>query len=331
MNDTDIVITWVDQNDPKWQAEKRKYDPKSDNPDSASVRYRDWENLRYVFRGIEKFMPWVHKVYFVTCGHYPEWLNCEFEKLVLVDHKDFIPEEYLPTFNSNTIDLNVFRIKGLSEQYILFNDDTFPIKPIRSEECFLNGKPVDMASISPQPIARDSIRNIEINNLEIINDYFSINDIRKNKRKWLDFRKYGSFALRTLLFMRFETIIGIFEPHVPIPHLKSVYEKLWDMEYEEFHSTCLNKFRSKSDINDWLTRSWQLLSGEFEPRSRYYGRLISASDIEGVRQLIWNSKYKMICINDDVSVTEEAFPMIKNKINAELDKLLPERSEFENV
>ena len=329
MAKTDIVLTWVDQNDPEWQAEKKKYDPEGNTPDSGDVRYRDWDSLKYVFRGIEKFMPWVNKIYFVTWGHVPEWLNTGAEKLRIVNHRDFIPEEYLPTFNSNTIDLNIFRIKDLSEQYILFNDDTFVIKPVSPEEYFHNGKPADMACISPQPIVRDSIRNIELNNLEIINDHFSIEDIRKNRNKWVNFGKYGSYSLRTLMFMRFNTIIGIFEPHVPISHLKSVYEKLWDLEYEEYHSTCQNKFRTKLDISDWLARSWQLLSGDFEPRSRYFGKLVSASDLQGVRDILWRSKYKTVCINDDDSVTPEAFPGLRDNINAELCKLLPERSGFE--
>ncbi len=329
MNKTDIVLTWVDQNDPEWQAEKRKYDPDGNRPGSENVRYRDWDNLQYVFRGIEKFMPWVNRVYFVTCGHLPKWLNTDADKLAIVNHRDFIPEEYLPTFNSNTIDLNIFRIKGLEEQYIYFNDDMFVIKPVFPEECFYHGKPRDMACISPQPIVRDYIRNIELNNLEIINDHFSIDDIRRNKRKWLDLRNYGTYALRTLLFMRFNTIIGIFQPHIPVSHLRSTYEKLWELEYDEFHSTCLNKFRTKLDINDWLPRSWQLLSGNFEPRSRFFGKLVSASDIQVIKSILRRSKYKMTCINDNDSVSRESFPMIKKMINKELHRILPDRCSFE--
>ena len=329
MSNIDIVITWVDQNDPNWQTEKSKYDPKTDSSSSGNARFRDWGGLRYVMRGIDRFMPWINKVYFVTWGHLPEWLNIDDEKLIVVNHNDYIPNEYLPTFNSNVLDLNMFRIKGLEEQYINFNDDTFVIKHTCPEDFFVDGKPCDMACISPQPIARDSIMNVELNNLEIINDYFSISDIKKNKKKWLNFRKYGMFALRTLLFMNFSTIIGIYEPHIPISHLKSVVRNLWDMEYEAYHSTCLNKFRTKLDINDWLSRSWQLLTGNFEPRSQHFGILVRASDIDGVRRILHKSKYKMVCINDDDTVTEENFLWLKQEINRELEKLLPDKCRFE--
>lgn len=329
MNDIDVVITWVDQSDPAWQAEKAKYDPKRDETVSGDVRFRDWDQLRYVLRGIDVFMPWVRRVFFVTWGHLPSWLNTNERRLTVVRHEDYIPAEYLPTFNSNTLDLNFFRIDGLSEQYIYFNDDTFAIKPTVPEDFFLHGKPRDMACISPQPIAREAIMNIELNNMEIINDHFSIEDIRRNKRKWLDFRRYGAYALRTALFMRFGTIVGIFEPHIPISHLKSVCQELWEIEFEAHDETCRNKFRSKLDINDWLSRSWQLLSGNFEPRSQHFGKLVPASDVDAVREILRKSRYKVVCINDDMSVAPDDFLRIKQQINAELDALLPTKSSFE--
>ena len=97
----DIVLPWVDGNDPVWRAEKNEYDAAGSISD---VRYESWDNLQYAFRGIEKYMPWVHKVFFVTWGHLPAWLNTACEKLVIVRHSDYIPQKYLPTFNSNVID-----------------------------------------------------------------------------------------------------------------------------------------------------------------------------------------------------------------------------------
>ena len=121
MEKIDFVIPWVDGSDPEWLAEKRIYKP--DMPDDA-VRYRDWDILRYWFRGVEKYAPWVNKIHFITWGHLPEWMNPECKKLNIVNHRDYIPEKYLPTFSSHTIELNIHRIKGLSQQFIYFNDDT---------------------------------------------------------------------------------------------------------------------------------------------------------------------------------------------------------------
>ena len=74
----DFVIAWVDGNDQKWKREKEWYarrDAKQSLCDNREERYRDWDNLQYWFRGVEKNAPWVHKIYFVTCGHLPKWLE----------------------------------------------------------------------------------------------------------------------------------------------------------------------------------------------------------------------------------------------------------------
>ena len=126
MKEIDFVITWVDGSDENWQKKKRKY---IEDKAGDEVHYRDWGLLRYLFRSIEKYAPWVHRVYLVTDGQTPEWLNTEHKKLVVTDHKDFIPAEYLPTFNSHTIELNLHRIRGLEEQFVYFNDDFLLTKP----------------------------------------------------------------------------------------------------------------------------------------------------------------------------------------------------------
>ena len=69
--DIDFVITWVDGNDLEWKREKAARMRHTDmdisvNADDRKERYRDWDNLRYWFRGMEKYAPWVRKVHFVT-------------------------------------------------------------------------------------------------------------------------------------------------------------------------------------------------------------------------------------------------------------------------
>lgn len=129
----DFVILWVDGNDPEWQASKAKYTADK-GQDASANRYREWENLKYWFRGVEKFAPWVNNVYFVTCGHYPEWLNLEHPKLRFVRHEDFIPKECLPTFSSRPIDMNLHRIEELSEHFVYFNDDMFLIDKVEKTD-----------------------------------------------------------------------------------------------------------------------------------------------------------------------------------------------------
>src|SRR5690625_416422 len=144
-NKIDFVICWVNGNDENWLREKEKYMPYFKNDDSH-IRYRDWDNLQYWFRGVEQFAPWVNKIHFVTWGHLPEWLNVEHPKLNIVRHEDYIPHKYLPTFSARPIEINLHRIKKLEEQFVFFNDDMFIIKPTKATDFFKHGKPRDVLS-----------------------------------------------------------------------------------------------------------------------------------------------------------------------------------------
>ena len=74
----------------------------------------------------------------MTWGHIPQFLKTNHSKIRILRHEDYIPKQYLPTFNSNTIEMNYHRIRDLSENFIIFNDDTFPLQPI--EETYFSGK-----------------------------------------------------------------------------------------------------------------------------------------------------------------------------------------------
>ena len=143
----DFVIPWVDGSDPAWQEERRKYKTDS-SADSGASRYRDMGILKYWFRAVEAYAPWVNQIHFITWGHLPEWLNTDHPKLHVVNHKDYIPEEYLPTFSTNPIELNIHRISGLSEYFVYFNDDTLLNGPVTPEFFFRKGLPCDFAYIN---------------------------------------------------------------------------------------------------------------------------------------------------------------------------------------
>ena len=146
ISDIDFVIIWVDGSDPIWRAERAKYEKtKSDTEDA---RYRDWEILKYWFRAVERYAPWVRKIHFVTCGQKPEWLNLNHEKINFVNHSDYIPKRFLPTFSSHTIELNLHRIIDLSEKFVYFNDDMFLNDYVSPSDFFIGGLPCDCAILN---------------------------------------------------------------------------------------------------------------------------------------------------------------------------------------
>lgn len=327
----DFVIIWVDGSDIEWRKEKNKYTPEEET-DDREIRYRDYDNLQYWFRGVEKFAPWVNKIYFVTCGQKPIWLNEKNPKLVLVDHKDFIPAKYLPTFSSHPIELNLHRIKGLSDKFVYFNDDMFIIKKVDKKDFFKNGLPCDTAVINAHPSIRNAL-HISETNMEIINDYFHKNVVlRQHPFQWFRL-KYGAKLFRTLCLLPWPEFIGIWDHHLATSFLRETFVTLWNKEYNMLDKTSSHKFRYAMDVNQWLFRYWQIVSGQFYPRSVSFGKSFVLKDNNKNNQRIFNiikkQRYKMICVNDGIE-DEKNFVVAKESLLNAFESILPEKSTFEN-
>ncbi len=329
-NKIDFVVLWVDDKDEQWREQKRKFSNEDINK-ITSNKYRDWDNLKYWFRGIEKFAPWVNQVFFITCNQKPEWLNENHPKLRLINHSDYMDKECLPTFNSNAIELNLWRIKELSEQFVLFNDDFFLLKETKPTDFFEKGLPKDCYFEYPDinPFYGETYQNFLLNNKGIINSHFSKEkQLKKNFGKRYNI-KYGMKInfINFILSKWHEGYIGFYNPHFSQPHLKSTFEKLYNMEKEAFDCTSRNKFRSCYDISQYLMRYWNLVDGNFIP-SKDIGKAFNiGKDIEKIKNVIEKQKYKVACFND--SIEDIDFEYCKNVMINSFEKILPEKSQFE--
>lgn len=326
-NKIDIVIPWVDGSDLAWLEERERYDNQYEG-DKQEKRFRDWDNLQYWFRAVEQNMPWVRKIHFVTWGHIPEWLNTQHPKLNIVKHQDYIPKEYLPTFNSHVIELNLYRINELSEQFIYANDDTFFLAPMQESDFFVNGKPCDSAKQTIHQFKANGIDHIVANNLEIINVLFSKKDvINKNKNKWYSL-KYGKGLLKNLYLIPCAGFTGFENLHLPNAFLKSNIEELWKLVPEKLDNTSKHKFRSNDDVNQWLVRYYQMCKGDFEAVNPKRGMFFSiGKDDCLIEDAIMNDKYKMVCLSDDDMQLD--FEKEKVVIKQFFEKKFPEKSSFE--
>ena len=336
MSKIDFVIRWVDDNDPAWQKEKNKYlkmeEGRKENlllvetsNTRSEVRYRDWGLLKYWFRGIEKNAAWCNKIYFVSCGQKPDWLNTDHPKLQMVNHKDFIPAKWLPTFSSRTIDLNLFRIKDLSEQFVLFDDDMFLVDKTTEHDFFINGLPCDSMVFNViTATARDVINTNVFNN----NKHFQKNDFSKKDALYFLYNlKYGSYLYKNIVLAPWKNYLGFQDFHIPEGLLKSTFRELWNNETEILSNTCNHKFRKPSDITQWLIRYWQLVSKRFVPRSPKVGQYFQLSDNNQlIIDAITKRKTKLLCINDG-EVTN--FLEEKQKLKVAFETIFPEKSCFE--
>jgi len=151
----DAVVLWVDGNDPVL-AEKRKSYLRKENKTvkhsgALPTRFASNNEIRYCILSILAFAPFVRKIFIVTDGQDPG-LNKEIDHhfpgksniVRIIDHKEIFRgfDQYLPSFNSSSIESMIWRIEGLSDNFIYFNDDVFLIRETTPEDWFIDNKPV---------------------------------------------------------------------------------------------------------------------------------------------------------------------------------------------
>lgn len=334
MNDPiDIVIPWVDGSDPDWQNKKNQYSPTeaSDFDSNINYRFESWDNLNYLLRAIEKFMPWFNRIFLITDHQIPGFLNESNDRLIVVDHTDYIPQKYLPTFNTNTIEMNIWRIKKLSENFIYFNDDIFPLMPIDQSYYFKDNIVCDEAIesiIFPSKRASYMGRYQLINNMKIINRHFEKRKVQaKDPEKWFN-KCYGKLEERNEWMKPWYDFAGFRNPHMPNAFKKSIIKKIWELEYDVLDKASRNKFRAYNDITQYVIRYWQLCTGEFNPRlTQGKAYTVTIDNYKEVADVIRNQSEQMISIDEVCS--ENEFDIIKNEINSAFKEILPEKSSFE--
>lgn len=146
----DAVITWVNGDDPKHRAKRKKYA----NPNmlesedvAGNTRFTSLGEIAYCVASLNRFAPWLHKIYIVTDEQDPvltPFLDQHFPfgyiPIEIVDHKEIFRgyEAYLPMFNSIGIETMTWRIPNLSEHYIELNDDFILSGPVVPEDFFLS-------------------------------------------------------------------------------------------------------------------------------------------------------------------------------------------------
>lgn len=326
MHEIDIVIPWVDGADPAWQAEFRQFRIEA-GMDASAIRYRDWGTLRYWFRSIERFAPWVRKIHFITWGHLPEWLNTDHPKLHIVRHSDYIPAEWLPTFNSNVLELNLHRIEGLADHFLLFNDDTFLTRPCRAEDFFRHGAPRDIARLSV--VRPSSVAPIVLNNLALINALHPRKALTRHLGKWLAPRYGVSNLLKTISLLPWSFFPAFYDPHQAQPYRKADFVRAWELWGKELAETSSHRFRAQEDLSHWLIRYDVLCRGEFAPRSVAADALLTLTEatVEQIARRIAGGAQRLLCINDSAEIAD--FAGVCRTLQGGFEQLLPTPSTYE--
>lgn len=327
----DFVVLWVDGNDIEWKKQFNKYAPKEfqKNIDIGASRYNDYGLLKYWFRGVETNTPWVRKIHFVTNGQKPEWLNTENSKLNWVVHKDYIPEQWLPAFSANPIEMNLHRINDLAEKFVFFNDDMYVTNRIEPDYFFKNEKPVLHTAATIKWLRYNPIfSQINYNDIRLINTRFAFNKVVKQApAKWLT----GSplkCCLENFFYSRQKTVPGFSTQHQPNPYTKTTLREVWEAFPETLEETSSHRFRSDRDVNQFLFYYWQLCTNNFVPKKKndrsYY--VISEKNMDAIKNAILGKKSKMLCLNDN---DNEDCTSLYPAVIEWFEKKYPEKSSFE--
>lgn len=319
-NKIDVVVLWVDGSDKNWLKEKSLYSGKYEDP----KLYRDYGTMKYWFRMLESHVSWINKVFFITNGQIPDWLDLSHPKLRFIKHSDFMPKDYLPTFNSAAIELNLHRIEELSENFIYCNDDMYFINDMKPEQFFSGDKPILSAVYTPI-IPKGSFFGTLINNVKLINKYFpDKKTLKKNPLKFFNYN-YGWRNLKNLLLLPWP-ITGYDMPHVPSPLKKSTLKHLWELEPYIFETVSKNKLRNYvEDINHYILNYWQIETNQFKPMNLGIASYITIDEVDKLEKFLCNSKMKLLCVNDTPNTSEENI----QKLNLIFEKHYPNKSKYE--
>ncbi|MDV2912142.1 Stealth CR1 domain-containing protein [Pediococcus acidilactici] len=328
----DFVVTWVDSNDINWQKKMNGHLKKMGKKQLmvGEERYHDFGFFKYWFRAVEKYAPWVNHVYVLTDQQVPYFFT-QSEKVTIVDHSEFIPKEYLPTFNSNSIEMFLDKIPELSEHFVYFNDDMLLNAPVTPSDFFdEHGVPLDMAVPSVlQPVG--DFDHIPFNNMIVINREFPKN--RMNFKQLLSFfsYKYGLTnlvkAAMTIPFTNWSTFKI---QHVAYSLRKKDFLLLKKYANSEFRETAQASFRSSNDISIWLLLEIRFMLGEFVPRTAKLGKYHDFDTTEELIKDLNREQYKILCINDDSENKKMDIKISESKrILAILEKKFPKKSSVE--
>lgn len=318
--DIDIVYLWVDGSDPLWHAKKNAFEkgaPSTAGEALDEARFVNNDELKYSLRSIERYAPWIHHIYIVTDGQVPAWIDPANPRISIIDHTEILPREALPTFSSPAIEWCVDNIPGLSEHFLLANDDTFIGREV-SPDFFFNGK--------GYPIIR--------------------------LKKWASSKRHMSLYLKTVERAQ-KLIYQTFGKHIPyIPHhnidayRKSDIQKCKELFSEDVSRTINSHFRSEDDLQRVVVQYYLLATKEGELRLMgRYNRSTSLMDkltsmlrskfsydsrriaitVPDIRAVLEKYSPTLYCLNDGEEADEEC----RQRVRRFLEEEFPHKSSFE--
>ncbi len=237
----DIVITWVDGNEPLHKKKIQTYlnESISKYEDiAAPTRFRSEGEIYFCVASILRFATFVRKIFIISDQQNPcmeDFIHTNFPdtkiKCEIIDHTTIFSgyEQYLPVFNSLSIETCLFRIPDLSENFVYFNDDVILLRPIRETDWFIDDKAVAFGS----------------SRLIFVDKFISFLKPTKNGHKPFGY-KDSIINATNHLSVKY-TYFQI--THTPQPLKRSILEQFYLKNPSVFISNISHKFRNYTQFN----------------------------------------------------------------------------------
>ena len=295
----DFVFPYVNGEDPVWQSQFTAYCNEHGIKFNEPPRFRDWGLLKYVFRSISLNLPFVRTVHMIVSSdsQVPEWVNRKNVNIVL--HKDIIPKEFLPTFNSTAIEMFIHRIPNLSERFLYSNDDIYAVKELQEEQFFRGNRPIVALFLKDTINATSQFRKVVIRCQNLV------------------LKDFNDIVVPTGKYYR--------PPHLITPMLKSTHKKVWELHKKEIEES-ISALREEKNYNQYIFTDYQVFSGENVNKNidgvycDFFG-----STLEKIKKCIEEPEKSILCVNDNSRAPNNVYELLQPSF----DMLFPYKCKYE--
>lgn len=294
----DYVFPWVNHLDRFWRESYLKA-AKAEGQKICvdGERFRDFRTMKYQLRGIDRFMPWVDRAIILVSSksQIPQWANIK--TLTFITHDQFIPKKFLPTFNSNTIEMFLANL-DLSERVIYSNDDFYVMAPTVESDFFSEEGYPKIYMKAKQKVKNPFQKCVKRTSDLVINDFASMLDPD--------------------LYWR--------PPHAQTPLLFSCIKEVYAKHKDEIEKS-VTKFRDlDKNLNQYMYADYQICSGKWKqvPKiSRYLE--MSAANLETIEEQMRRPDLPLLCLNDTPKTNEKVVLLVQRLFK----EIFPDKSRFE--
>ena len=319
----DMVYLWCDGSDPKFKAKRQSMMKKMGKmtgdvkQNIGKERTMNNDELKYSLRSLEKYANWIRNIYIVTDEQVPDWLNTNNPRIHIVDNKDIIPSQFLPTFNSNVIEFGLHNIKGLSEHFLYGNDDMMFGNPVDPEDFFRDGKPI----------------------------YFYDDIIQLKEGTISGYKKRLDFTSKVFKSKVKSNYAPRFNHHNIDPYKKSSMKECEKVFAEEFYQSRMNNFRVDLELHRDIYASYAIATNQayYKVRTRHFFRnkldlinykkykhnvfskYVAMSKVYRLPRMLEKDSVKLFCVNDDEMATDAD----RAKFKEIIQEMFPDKSQFE--